>query len=153
MSGPPDLVVLDNSNQSFNPRGFNPTMEKSWGLKPLRRGQAVAKPWLIRNSPTGGGAFWKHPDRFRGLHVGSCCGDTLAPGGFKLAARWLKTALCWLNLGPKFSKWPPKESQAPDEAQMAPSLPCARACTHTRTITYSYTYSYTYPPGLRPLAC
>ena len=110
MSGPPDLVVLDNSNQSFNPRGFNPTMEKSWGLKPLRRGQAVAKPWLIRNSPTGGGAFGSHPVRFQGLHVGSCCRDSLAPGGFKLAPRRLKVALCLLNLGTKFPTWPPKVS-------------------------------------------
>ena len=44
----------------------------------------------------------------------------LAPGGFKLAPRWLKIALCWLKLVPRRPKWPLKASQVPqDEAKMA----------------------------------
>ena len=34
-SGPSALGVLDHS---FNPQGFDPSTESSWGLKPLRRG-------------------------------------------------------------------------------------------------------------------
>ena len=88
----------------------------------------MAKLWLVditrsvldssRGVP--GGPSW-----LRLAHVG----DMLVQGGRKLAPRWLKIALCWLQLAPRRPKWPPKASQVPqDETKMASKMTSTSIC-------------------------
>ena len=127
-AGPLALGMLDHSNQSSILGVLTPPLTPPRSCPGSKSRCAVAKLWLSRGSSMMFGTFWSHPERFLGLHVGSC---------------WLMLVSCrlqvvpnWLQDGPEPARdapgWPFKNVEKPlvficfswsEGAGMAPRWP------------------------------